>query len=1436
MIKIKYNWATISLELVSVITAVTILTINASSYSVLPLLLFIVLLIRARSPLAPFIILFTILLMIWYVRMGRLREEPDLFLWEEMGKRLEKLSKSINYRIAEDEELLMSLSGRIQKMGILEGETKLRSRAFEIMDEAIDGGEGRGVVLFDHNLEWVAWSGKIRGINARMIREVSEDGPKALLQKGAVFTVLTMASPVKNENSATIGILLLSDLIAVDENIEHAALPGEGFVNSIGTKGERWGNLVPGSSQGGGMGAIPIKAFGEKIALIEPPRVSEGREFLHFTDMGRKPLSLILLLPLLYVTFIWLRKLNTVTRSKMSESATPYPWLLVWLATGGILLLALRMALLRMGIPGDFWDTPVFSPNLFASGFLDTGSRTVGDFFISSYFIFMMAFWFLIQVRWLRKTRGRPGQRFFRMPVTVVAFLIPASVPLVFIRLLRDTSGELLIHGRPFESLAFSLWEGSIFILIVAALFVSAGLFVITIGNVRRSLFSLAAILFLLSVGILFYMLILHPGKGLTPIWITAIAVSGVSASSYLALQAGGEGRLALELRTIGILLSGLLFASSIAYPVILRERYRVLIDDAEELFEVADRPIDTWVTFLLEEFIEDIEGRKKQILEELSTRELAFALWVSSPLAGTGMTSSLSVYDDDGTQLSTFSLLAEPLPEELVDFLLEEISGRQESFIYTGFVRGEQYYIAAIPLGEDHPASGMLLARLPTGLKRRIAPGLAPFLRSEGTASPGIGLNVTLVEDERNIPWQLNLSGEESGWVKITDGFPASGSSLASARYIDAEQRWLILRVPLMGVGMILGMMVATLLLNTLFLVPPAALLSSSSSLGRHKQSYGARQSIYATFRARLTIALFVFSLIPTLIWGFLSRGAIIDRMERETRAEAQRILRDARPLLFEDGDSLSTSDFPFPSGERIAELAESIGAELFLYSGNMLVSSSRPDLIQSGIMVPWMDGEAFVELFLEGNSTADDLLEIGSIPYVMVYSKLGSTEDASDFVLATPMLLRQEEIREEVVEFSYSLLIVIMSMLGGSVLMGILVASLLAHPLGELRKATGQIAAGNLEYQLGGRRVDEFGELYESFNEMARRLKTSRLELLSEKSKMESIVRNVGAGVLVLNGRGELQMNNEMASALLGHDLSHFSGSALKDTKLAEESWGEFIHWIADLNASGERQFEIESDTGSLFVRAAKTVARSADEEALYVIIFEDVTEGIRSQRILAWADLARQIAHEIKNPLTPIRLAVQHIRRLFRDRAPDFEERLEENVDLILREIERLGSTASQFSDFAKAERTSPSPVNIAPVIEEVLALYGKDEGNIHYHFTSGMEEINVLSDREDFRKVLVNLLENSRDAMPDGGTISVTVGEQGEWITLTVSDTGEGISSEYIGRIFEPDFTTRTDGTGLGLTIVKRLAEGWGGRVEVESEPNSGTRATIFMKRA
>jgi nitrogen fixation/metabolism regulation signal transduction histidine kinase len=233
-------------------------------------------------------------------------------------------------------------------------------------------------------------------------------------------------------------------------------------------------------------------------------------------------------------------------------------------------------------------------------------------------------------------------------------------------------------------------------------------------------------------------------------------------------------------------------------------------------------------------------------------------------------------------------------------------------------------------------------------------------------------------------------------------------------------------------------------------------------------------------------------------------------------------------------------------------------------------------------------------------------------------------------------------------------------------------------------------------------------------------------------------------------------------------------------------------------------------------------------------WVVALDDVTDLARAVRVLAWGELARQIAHEIKNPLTPIRLGVQHLRRAYDAPRGDYGDVLERTSRQILAEIERLDAIARAFSRFG-APPSGAEPlgrVDAVEVARDTAALYALAEGP-GVHVEADAPAL-VRARRDELKEVLINLIENARAA--GAGAITIAAGSENGGCVLTVRDDGRGIPPEDLHRVFEPQFSTTTSGTGLGLAICRRLVESWGGRIAVESAPDRGTTVRVILLAA
>jgi len=227
----------------------------------------------------------------------------------------------------------------------------------------------------------------------------------------------------------------------------------------------------------------------------------------------------------------------------------------------------------------------------------------------------------------------------------------------------------------------------------------------------------------------------------------------------------------------------------------------------------------------------------------------------------------------------------------------------------------------------------------------------------------------------------------------------------------------------------------------------------------------------------------------------------------------------------------------------------------------------------------------------------------------------------------------------------------------------------------------------------------------------------------------------------------------------------------------------------------------------------------------------VIEDVSDVVRSNRLAAWAEMARIIAHEIKNPLTPIRLSVEHLRELWKRKSPDFDRALEECVTNVLRQTEELRRSAAEFSDYARLPTPETRPIDVGELAAEAAAAYAGASGiRLSVDTMPGLE---ALGDPRLISRVLSNLVGNSVDALQGRGTIRIHVDRRNGRIEAAVEDDGPGVPPEILPRLFDPYFSAKSGGTGLGLAIAKKIVEEHGGTIAAANRPNGGFRVAFDL---
>jgi nitrogen fixation/metabolism regulation signal transduction histidine kinase len=317
------------------------------------------------------------------------------------------------------------------------------------------------------------------------------------------------------------------------------------------------------------------------------------------------------------------------------------------------------------------------------------------------------------------------------------------------------------------------------------------------------------------------------------------------------------------------------------------------------------------------------------------------------------------------------------------------------------------------------------------------------------------------------------------------------------------------------------------------------------------------------------------------------------------------------------------------------------------------------------------------------------------------------------------------------------------------------------------------------------------------------------------------------VATGVIGLTRALTVSVANPRAEQLLGVPLP--ADAAVRD--VTGPAWAAVWDWIEKFLRAGGDLDGNEFTIGGRRLRIQ--VSTLGVEAGGCVVALDDVTELAHAVRVIAWGELARQVAHEIKNPLTPVRLGIQHLQRAYRGPSKDFEDVLQRTAGQILGEIDRLDGVARAFARFgtpATEQQAGPlEQVDVSAVARETVALYALGgESRVTFAHDG---PVMGLSRRDELKEVLVNLVENARNA--HASQVALTVQRDMGRLVVLVRDDGRGISASNLPRIFEPHFSTTTSGTGLGLAICKRLTESWGGRISVESTEGAGTTVRLEL---
>jgi two-component system nitrogen regulation sensor histidine kinase NtrY len=648
------------------------------------------------------------------------------------------------------------------------------------------------------------------------------------------------------------------------------------------------------------------------------------------------------------------------------------------------------------------------------------------------------------------------------------------------------------------------------------------------------------------------------------------------------------------------------------------------------------------------------------------------------------------------------------------------------------------------------------------------------------------------------------------------------------------------------------------------------------------------------AKLRSKLIGAFIALSLVPTMLLFFVSAGFISNSIDNwfniqlekaldESLEVAQTYYRnsEANALYYADQLSQRIQQDKLLNEENLPQLKELIKTkqeeynlgivEIFSATNEELVRVANPKLpiieITSATSDPVREGLQGIRFSqispvgkadlirgivpVRSNWNPKDIVGVVVVNYYVPYSLINKMKEISSSVdqyKTTKSIKGQIQQSYVVVLLLIALIIIFLA-----TWFGFHLARGITVPIQELATATSRVASGDLDIQLETRSTDEIGTLVSAFNTMTAdlrqgqveiqaanlELQNSNLELDRRRNYMEIVLANVTAGVISVDRYGRLTTVNKSAENLLNFKADKVLGKDFREVIPAP-----YMPQIMDLlkelffSEKGTIRQQLTLPIGNDKYTLLVNLTTLRDEQNNFmgtVVVFDDLTQLYRAQRMAAWREVARRIAHEIKNPLTPIQLSAQRLRRRYLDRFSAEDTVFDDCTQMISRQVDELKNLVNEFSNFARMPATKTTPNNLNEVINECLILYQEAHKNIRFELSLDASLPTTSLDREQIKRVIINLLENAVAAVNDKGTISIESSYNPELqiINMTIADNGCGIPSEDKPRLFEPYFSTKKTGTGLGLAIVSTIISDHNGYIRVRDNKPQGARFIIEL---
>ena len=627
-----------------------------------------------------------------------------------------------------------------------------------------------------------------------------------------------------------------------------------------------------------------------------------------------------------------------------------------------------------------------------------------------------------------------------------------------------------------------------------------------------------------------------------------------------------------------------------------------------------------------------------------------------------------------------------------------------------------------------------------------------------------------------------------------------------------------------------------------TLFLV--MIILINSARWAQHSG-----RSLMALWKRSFTLKMagfmFLTSVLPTSTLGYLLVQSIQKNQASEEEALARSKILAAKNLLtglrFGEGvqeEELDPNLEPFLTGQferinpyrlPIAKFSQILGEDLSLFYSGTLVKTNQPEIYRLGLLMRRLSPELAKDLMVDRRTYTLERRDLPSNASLLVTYSLFPIGPEREAVLAMTMIpfsQRQVLRWQEQLEFSLSILFGLLFLMAW--ITRYLSKSFL-RPVSAITRAASRMAKNRRNRPIVIHRQDELQQMVEAFNAMRERIQESQSQLEDQLGTLDETLKSMSSGLLGLNATGTILLENERAWELLNLDQKLPDLSVLLEQRPGLKPLQAFMKY----SEAPDFAFNLQATSIAQDVQVkVRKVASQKLQKIRYLVILEDITDALAASRFKAWSEMARRVAHEIKNPLTPIRLEIDHLNRLYQDGHPEFSKALADTTEEIKTQVEHLKATATEFADYARPIQSEPEPVDLPRMIDSLMSPYRKTLENISLEFDLP-ESLVVSVDPKLLRRAMHNLVTNAFQAMSHSGILKMAIKRTDCEVVIVIEDNGPGIPPEARNRIFEAYFSTKDHGTGLGLVIAKKYVDLQGGTLRIDPTCTTGTRFLISL---